>query len=77
MNRFEHGVPADDASCKDLISFLHWVAAGEAGDPRRRAMARATFEDGVPFGAHGRVPIPISDEFCMTVALVESGLSRH
>ena len=73
MNRFDEGVPADDASCTDLIHFLHWVADGEEGDPRRRAMTRATFENGAPVDAHDRVPIPISAEFFMTIAFVESG----
>ena len=73
MNNFDEGVPADDASCTDLINFLHWVADGEEGDPRRRAMTRATFENGAPVDAQDRVPIPISAEFFMTIAFVESG----
>ena len=73
MNKFDHGVPADDASCENLINFLHWVADGEEGDPRRRAMARTTFENGVEFDAHDRVPIKICAEFDMTIAFVESG----
>ena len=67
------GVPSEDASCETLINFLHWVADGEAGDPRRRAMARTTFEDGVEFDAHDRLPIKICAEFYMTIAFRASG----